>query len=131
MAASLGNRETYNAEDLVNSAVAACDAVVGLGGAERGDKTVLDALYPFVETLEKQVSQGKTVVDALRAAAEAATLGAAWTSPLRPRKGRARPLADRSVGTPDPGAVSFALIATAIADEASQPGRGPGATGLR
>ncbi len=131
MAASLGNRETYNAEDLVNSAVAARDAVVGLGGAERGDKTVLDALYPFVETLEKQVSQGKTVVDALRAAAEAATLGAAGTSPLRPRKGRARPLADRSVGTPDPGAVSFALIATAIADEASQPGRGPGATGLR
>jgi dihydroxyacetone kinase len=131
MGASLGNRETYNAQDLVNSAVAARDAVIALGGAEQGDKTVLDALNPFVETLENQVSHGKAVVDALRAAADAATLGAAGTAPLRPRKGRARPLADRSVGTPDPGAVSFALIATAIADEASQPGRGPGATGRR
>ena len=113
----------------MKSVVAARDAVVALGGAELGDKTVLDALYPFAETLEKQVGKGEAVVGALRAAAEAATLAAAGTAPLRPRKGRARPLADRSVGTPDPGAVSFALIATAIADKASQLGDGPGATG--
>jgi D-erythrulose 4-kinase len=129
MASSLGNRESYGPEDLVKSVVAARDAVVALGGAEPGDKTVLDALHPFVETLEQQVGQGEGVVGALRAAAEAATLAAAGTAPLRPRKGRARPLADRSVGTPDPGAVSFALIVTAIADKASQLGDGPGATG--
>ena len=47
-----------------------------------------------------------------------ATRAAAATAALRPRKGRARPLAERSVGSPDPGAVSFALIVTALADQA-------------
>ena len=37
------------------------------------------------------------------------------TAQLRPKKGRARPLAERSVGHPDPGAVSFALIVDAVA----------------
>ncbi|MDN5856074.1 MAG: hypothetical protein L0K86_25180, partial [Actinomycetia bacterium] len=36
--------------------------------------------------------------------------------------GRARPLADRSVGTPDPGAVSLALIVTAIGAELAESG---------
>jgi hypothetical protein len=33
---------------------------------------------------------------------------------LVPKIGRARPLAERSVGTPDPGAISLALIVTAV-----------------
>jgi dihydroxyacetone kinase len=118
-ASSLGNRESYDREDMVKAAVAARDAVVALGNAEPGDKTVVDALYPFVETLRTRISLGSSVIQALRTAAEAATRAAAETAPLRPRKGRARPLADRSVGTPDPGAVSFALIATALAKKVS------------
>jgi dihydroxyacetone kinase len=118
-ASSLGNRESYDREDMVKAAVAARNAVVALGNAEPGDKTVVDALYPFVETLRTRISLGSSVIQALRTAAEAATRAAAETAPLRPRKGRARPLADRSVGTPDPGAVSFALIATALAKKVS------------
>jgi dihydroxyacetone kinase len=38
-----------------------------------------------------------------------ATRAAADTAPLVPRLGRARPLAERSVGTPDAGATSMAL----------------------
>ena len=37
------------------------------------------------------------------------------TAPLSPRLGRARPLAARSVGTPDAGATSFALAVRAMA----------------
>jgi ribose 5-phosphate isomerase B len=55
-----------------------------------------------------------SVPAALRSAAEAATQAARDTAPLRPRKGRARPLADKSQGTPDPGAVSLALVATTV-----------------
>ena len=55
-----------------------------------------------------------SVPAALRSAAEAATQVARDTAPLRPRKGRARPLADKSQGTPDPGAVSLALVATTV-----------------
>ena len=116
--ASLEDRGSYDAADLVAAVAAARDAMVLLGQAGPGDKTVIDALSPFVERLSLEIAQGTAVTAALRAAADAATSSAAATASLRPRKGRARPLADRSVGTPDPGAVSFALIATALADRA-------------
>lgn len=116
MASSLGNRASYDGNDLVKSAQAARDAMAALGQAEPGDKTIVDAVFPFVATLEAQVALGKAVPDALTMAAAAATQAAAATAPLRPRRGRARPLAERSVGTPDPGAVSFALVMTAVAD---------------
>ena len=77
---------------------------------------MVDALVPLVDTLADAVNRGMTVPRAVRAAAEAATEAARVTAPLRPRRGRARPLADKSVGTPDPGAVSLALIATAVAE---------------
>jgi dihydroxyacetone kinase len=118
MAASLRNRPSYSATDLVEAVTAARDAMVGLGHAEAGDKTVIDAFSPFVEMLSQEIAQGRAAAPALRASAVAATTAAAATAGLRPRKGRARPLADRSVGTPDPGAVSLALIATALADKA-------------
>ena len=54
MASSLGNQESYGAEDLVKAAVAARDAMASLGQAEQGDKTVLDAVFPFVASLEEQ-----------------------------------------------------------------------------
>uniref|UniRef100_UPI0012F62235 DAK2 domain-containing protein n=1 Tax=Actinoalloteichus spitiensis TaxID=252394 RepID=UPI0012F62235 len=47
---------------------------------------------------------------------EAARRAAEATADLVPRMGRARPLAERSVGTPDAGAVSLALIVRAVRD---------------
>ncbi|WP_415853111.1 DAK2 domain-containing protein, partial [Streptomyces albus] len=38
------------------------------------------------------------------------------TAAMRPRLGRARPLAERSVGTPDPGATSLAMVLGAVAE---------------
>ena len=43
------------------------------------------------------------------------------TASLTPKIGRARPLAERSVGTPDPGAISLALIVTAVGDVLGEP----------
>jgi D-erythrulose 4-kinase len=120
MASSLGNRDSYGADDLVDAAVAARDAMVALGQAEQGDKTIVDAVFPFVAALADEVGRGTDLEAALRMAAAAATQAAAATAPLRPRKGRARPLADRSVGTPDPGAVSFALAVTTMADKTGE-----------
>jgi dihydroxyacetone kinase len=92
------------------------DALVRLGGAAPGDKTMLDALLPFVEELERRVDGGETWQDAWRAAAEVATAAARATADLRPKVGRARPLAERSVGTPDAGATSLAMCARTVAD---------------
>ncbi len=97
------------ANDLTAGASAALAAVQRLGRAELGDKTLVDALVPFVEELRRAVEAGATGTDAWQQAAKAATRAAEQTAELRPRTGRARPLADRSVGTPDPGATSLAL----------------------
>ncbi|MFG1932932.1 D-erythrulose 4-kinase [Mycobacterium sp. NPDC048908] len=92
------------------------DALIRLGGAAPGDKTMLDALLPFVEELERQVVDGTAWQRAWASAADAATEAARGTAEMRPRVGRARPLADRSVGTPDAGAVSLAMCAVTVAD---------------
>lgn len=92
------------------------DALVTLGGAAPGDKTMLDALLPFVDELQRRVGDGKPWQDAWRAAADVATDAARSTADMRPKVGRARPLAERSVGTPDAGATSLAMCARAVAD---------------
>lgn len=83
----------------------ALEAAQRLGGAAPGDKTMLDALVPFRDALA-----GPSPREAWAAAAKVAREAAQATASLRPRVGRARPLAEQSVGTPDPGAVSAALI---------------------
>jgi dihydroxyacetone kinase len=82
------------------------------GGAAVGDKTMVDAIVPFAGVLDQRQSDGLAV--AWAAAADAATEAAAATADLVPRLGRSRSHGDKSVGTPDPGAHSFALIVTAV-----------------
>ncbi|MFQ0815843.1 dihydroxyacetone kinase [Brucella anthropi] len=92
----------------------ALDAVTTLGRAKPGDKTLVDAFVPFVETLEGAFASGKPLADAWNEAAEAAKAAAEATAPLVPKLGRARPLAEKSIGHPDAGAISLALVAETI-----------------
>lgn len=101
----------------------ALDRVMRLGGATPGDKTLVDALVPLVEAIEAATARGDETPQIWRTGAEAATRAADETAEMRPRLGRARPLAERSVGHPDAGAVSLALCARVIADRlAGTPG---------
>lgn len=117
VAQSLGNEERYDAASAVKAAKAAQDAVQGLGKAQLGDKTMVDAMIPFVEALEKSVESRKALSEALMAAAEASQISARATSQLRPKLGRARPLAEKSLGHPDAGAISFAMIMQVLAEQ--------------
>jgi dihydroxyacetone kinase len=101
----------------VDAARAALEAVTSRGGASVGDKTMVDALEPFARVLSDRLADGEATDEALEAAAHASTEAATATSSLRPALGRARPLAEKSLGHPDAGATSLALIATAIARE--------------
>jgi D-erythrulose 4-kinase len=112
----LGNTEAVTAERLAGAVQSSAQNLQGFSKAELGDKTMLDALFPFVDTLVGQVDAGASISDAWQSAAEACRTAAEATSSLVPKIGRARPLAERSVGTPDPGAVSLGLIVTAIGD---------------
>lgn len=76
---------------------------------------MLDTLIPFSQSLSERIDSGASLIEAWTAAARLATDSAAATSALLPRLGRARPHAEKSLGTPDPGAVSLALIVNAVA----------------
>lgn len=127
LARAIGNQPSYRREDAVAAAVAARDVVLALGQADLGDKTIVDALVPAVETFVAAAASGEPLPRCLTLAAERAREAAAATAPLRPKKGRARPLAERSVGHPDPGATSFAVVLDALARFFSR-GRGDAAT---
>src|SRR5215203_3235578 len=94
---------------------AAITRIQGLGKAEPGDKTMLEALLPAQAALHAAVDEGASPGDALRAAADAAEEGMRATIPLVARKGRASYLGDRSAGHQDPGATSSALMMRAAA----------------
>ncbi|MET1006894.1 MAG: DAK2 domain-containing protein, partial [Propionibacteriaceae bacterium] len=115
-ASTLDDTASPSAEDVVAAVVAARDLVTTFGKAQRNDKTLLDALIPFVESLESGVQSGQSLVEAWVAAAEVATQQAEATADLAPKIGRSRVLADRSQGHPDPGAVSLALVLTRVGE---------------
>jgi dihydroxyacetone kinase len=112
---ALGNRESYDAGDAAAAVSAFSNAITDLGKAEPGDKTMVDALLPFRDAFKEAFDDGTSLGGALTAAAAAATEAARQTADLRPLKGRARPLAEKSLGHPDPGAISFGLIAERVA----------------
>ena len=89
-------------------------SVQQLGGANVGDKTMIDAQVPFAEVFESSVSQGLGFVDAWNRAAISSTSAAKATSSLTPKMGRARVLSEKSIGHQDPGATSFSLIVSTI-----------------
>lgn len=95
---------------------AACHAVQDLGGAQPGDRTVVDALAPAADAQAKGLSSQRI--------AETAAEGAESTTGLVARKGRASYLGERSRGVPDPGALVtswlIAELAPSLAREASK-----------
>ncbi|MFF1292427.1 MULTISPECIES: dihydroxyacetone kinase subunit DhaL [unclassified Streptomyces] len=94
-------------EDRFSEALrAGVDAVMALGGAAPGDKTMIDALVPAVDALG----------DGFVAARAAAEEGALATTPLQARKGRASYLGERSIGHQDPGATSAALLIAGLVE---------------
>ena len=80
------------------------DAITALGKAEPGDKTMVDALLPFPDTFLAALDVGPPWVTPSPLPLQPPGPPRTATADLRPLKGRARPLAEKSLGHPDPGA---------------------------
>ncbi len=82
-----------------------------LGGCSRGDKTLLDALYPIVNVLTKKSAESEMRMDCL---VQAAKDGAENTSNLEAQVGRARYIEGKGLGKIDPGAFAVYLLLKAL-----------------
>ena len=110
----LGDAPEIDGPGLAGALDQVVQAMRGLGKAEIGDKTMLDALVPAAEALRARIEAGDTLSAALTVACETAEVGVQATIPLQARKGRASYLGERSIGHQDPGATSAALILRAL-----------------
>ena len=103
-------------DDVVAMLRAAIEGIKARGGADLGDKTLLDALAPMTDTLAAQLAARAAPADVAKAAAASAREAAEATSTLQARRGRASYTGERSIGSVDPGAIAVAVLAERIAD---------------
>ena len=103
-----------NTGSVVSAVESALSAVQRLGKAEVGDKTMVDAFAPFAVAIRERHDAGEPLADAWSFAAAVARRAGVDTASLTPKLGRARPLAERSIGHPDAGAISFGYIVDAL-----------------
>lgn len=82
--------------------------------AQKGDKTMMDALIPAVEAIEASTSDDIKVI--LTAGAEAAQAGALATVGMKANFGRARNYGERSIGYADSGAASWSCMFASFAE---------------
>jgi dihydroxyacetone kinase-like protein len=105
-------------QECAHALAAGLAAIQKLGAASPGDKTMIDAYAPALAAFQQRADAGADLAAAALAAADAAEDGMRATTPMQARKGRASYLGARSIGHPDPGAASTALIFRALAETA-------------
>jgi dihydroxyacetone kinase-like protein len=104
----LNGWHAFNSQALSMFLVDGLDAVKARGGARTGDKTMVDAWEPAALAARSYTSA--PLDESLVAVTEAAGLGMEGTKEMIAQVGKARPLGERSLGHPDPGAISTFLI---------------------
>jgi dihydroxyacetone kinase phosphoprotein-dependent L subunit len=91
------------------------NAIARAGKAKPGDKTILDAVHAAAGAVDINASASEALFQAAAAAKNAAD----ETANMVCRIGRGSKLGDRTLGHPDPGAVSCSIILRAFADAAA------------
>ncbi|MEM5383787.1 dihydroxyacetone kinase family protein [Paraburkholderia phymatum] len=102
----LAESRAPSASDWADAFDLAVSAIAELGGAQPGERTMLDALRPAADAFSAAVRNGWPLADAWAVSVEAAQKGADATASMMPRVGRASYLGERAVGEPDGGAVA-------------------------
>ena len=113
---AIGDNQSPDAARIARGIRQAQEGIQHFGKARVGDKTMVDVLVPFSDSLNAAVARGASLTDAWHEAARVADQAAQATAQLLPKMGRARPLAEKSLGTPDAGAISLAMIVNTVAD---------------
>jgi len=110
MAEALEDDAQLDSAALSSMFAAGQEKVQTITTAKPGDKTMIDALAPAVESFVAAINKGQSVSAALQQAAMASAQGAEATKQMQAKFGRAKNLGERTIGHADPGATSVSLI---------------------
>jgi phosphoenolpyruvate---glycerone phosphotransferase subunit DhaL len=107
-----GDRTDLAPEDLIAMLRAAVEGIQARGSASLGEKTLLDALVPAIDSLEESFAQPITDngVEALQKAADVAVTAAESTKGMLAMRGRAAYTGERSRDSVDAGATAIGVI---------------------
>jgi dihydroxyacetone kinase len=111
---ALGTKTEISLEDIISIFRASLEGIKARGQSDLGDKTLLDALIPAVDALEKSFKADKDAQVALQESAIVARECAEATRPMLAKRGRAAYTGERSIGTLDAGAVAMAVLFEAV-----------------
>ena len=112
-ASKVAGKDDLLVKDLADMFEGGMLSIQDMGGAKPGDRTMLDALYPAVEVLKNATSD--SCLEVLNEAALAAKEGAENTANMIATKGRAKNLAEKSLGYVDAGATTMSYFIKAFA----------------
>ncbi len=104
MAKELKGKTKANADEFTVAMEKGLNNIMSKGGAEPGEKTIIDSLYPGIEELKKGVKENKPVLELFQSATEKAQEGMLDTKNMKSVHGRAAYYGDKSIGIQDGGA---------------------------
>lgn len=110
-------QDELTGSDVVAMLRAAIEGIKARGSSDLGDKTLLDSLVPATDVLEVEVASGSDAARSIARMAEVARVTADATSSMLAKRGRASYTGERSIGSPDPGAVAVAVILERLSTE--------------
>lgn len=116
MAEAIEDKQMIDAETFSDIIGAGLEGVLTVGSAGKGDKTMLDALIPAVETFNATLDAGGDFKQSLKDMKRAAEKGRDSTKDMVAKIGRASRLGERSKGVLDAGATSCCIIMSSLAD---------------
>jgi len=111
---SIKDSQRFDSKELATFFTSGTEGVMERGGAKPGDKTMIDALDPA--TTAAKAAAGQSLLDAITATAAAGEAGRDASEGMIATMGRAKTLGERSIGHPDAGAVSIAIILNTMKD---------------
>lgn len=106
----VSGKASLTAEELVLYLEQGFHGIVKRGRSSLGSKTMLDALHPAIEGMKRRLSQTDDLCDVLAAGYEGALAGIESTRDMVSVTGRSKNFRLKSLGIPDPGAVSVSII---------------------
>lgn len=112
--AYLNGKTEMDMNDFIGMLGVAIEGIMKRGKAQKGEKTMLDAMLPALDAIKASWEADQDAKKAIDAGVAAAEEGIEYTKTIIATKGRASYLGERSIGHQDPGATSFTLMLKAV-----------------